>query len=187
MKPHEYAKTAAHKLGEFMDEKIKVSNDKRLNTADIYTQKVLSVTKNDDEKDKIVSAYQKFKIFLKQYGKIGLTVYWLTWGSFTIGSYHLFKYNLIDYHSWSWLHLESMEQQIQNLMKKWLDKEIVIDKHYEDIVASILMGKITKPVQWVIVYFATPPISNYLNPINKNNSKCPKCINDCESCDKHMH
>lgn len=159
-----------NKIDVAVTKKVQLSNIDREKRIDTLVTKIVPYVENNKDNETVqkvdkslTSLYQKFKIFMKDYGPTGLGVYWAIWGSTTVSSYFLFKYGIIDYHSWSWLHLDSMELAIQDKMKKWFDKDIVMDKQFEDIVAAILMGKITKPIQWVAVYYVTPPIAALIN------------------------
>jgi hypothetical protein len=164
-----------NKIDIAVTKKVQLSNVNREKRVDALVTKMIPYIENNKDNEVVqkadesmVNLYHKFKIFMKEYGPTGLGVYWTIWGSATVSSYFLFKYGIIDYHSWSWLHLDSMELAIQDKMKKWFDKDIVMDKQYEDIIAAILMGKITKPAQWVAVYYITPPIAAL---IKKTSSK----------------
>ena len=155
-----------NKIDIAVTKKVQLSNMDREKKVDTLVTKIVPYVENNKDNETVqkvdksmANLYQKFKIFMKEYGPTGLGVYWTIWGSATVSSYFLFKYGIIDYHSWSWLHLDSMELAIQDKIKKWFDKDIVMDKQYEDIIAAILMGKITKPIQWVAVYYVTPPIA----------------------------
>ena len=112
-----------------------------------------------------ISAIEKFKLFTRQYGIIGLSVYWGIWSGIMATSYMSFKHGYIDYHSWQFLHLDTMEAKIEKTIHKWTDNHIIIDKKYENIIASIIIGKITKPFQWVLAYYITPVIARRYNTI----------------------
>lgn len=162
-----------HKVDDIIDKKINESNDNKIKHVDKLMTKISPYTKNSSNEtivkvdSSLSGLYNKFKIFIKQYGALGLATYWFTWSAFTLSSYYLFKYSVIDYHSWTWLHLESFEHKFRHTIKNWFDKDIVMDKYYEDIVATILMGKITKPIQWVSVYYTTPMIAKLIKGENK--------------------
>ena len=142
--------------------KADASNKRRIDKVDNLVGKVLSCVNNVDNnklepiKDNTANLYQKFKLFMKDYGYIGLTNYWLTYSTVLTSSYFACKYGVVDYHSWEWLHVYHMENTVIELSKHWLNVDVVVDKRFEDAIASFLISKMTKPVQWAYVYFTTP-------------------------------
>lgn len=151
-----------HKTKELLKNRADESNKKRIKKVRSVVNTVVTyIDKSDSDrldpvKDQTLNAYQKFKAFMKNYGYIGLTNYWLTYGTVYASAYMACKYGVIDYHSWEWLHLEQMENKVIESSKHWFNVDMSIDKRFEDAVAAFLISKITKPVQWVYIYFSTP-------------------------------
>lgn len=108
------------------------------------------------------TAKKKSVKFMKEYGKLGLANYWVTWSAVFGSSYMSFRYGLVDYHLIDWLPVDKVEDAVLGFSKKYIGLDITINKKFEDLVAALAFSKITKPIQWVYVYFSTPTLAKLL-------------------------
>ena len=126
---------------------------------------------DNKEKDKALSfiseTKQKSIKFMKQYGKFGIANYWITWGTVFGSSYLSFRYGLVDYHVIDWIPVDKVENAILGFSKNYIGLDITINRKFEDLMAALAFSKITKPLQWIYVYFSTPPLSKLFGFVDK--------------------
>lgn len=108
-----------------------------------------------------LSWYRRGTLFLKQYGAIGIATYWTLWGGVWCGFYFSFKYNLLDYSTWQWMHMDKLEQfYVNNLVRFGInpDHHPVTDKT-KDLLVAFAAAKVTKPLQLLTTVAITPKIA----------------------------
>jgi hypothetical protein len=113
-------------------------------------------------KNIITKYYKEFKLFMKRYGWIGAGTYWCIWSSTFAGFYFAFESGLVDYHTWQFLHiLENYYVKCVQLLGMDTDLHPINSKT-ESLLVAFAAAKITKPIQWCMVFGLTPIISQKL-------------------------
>ena len=112
----------------------------------------------------LIVYYKKFKMFMKQYGWVGLGTYWCIWSGTFASFYCVFESGLVDYHTWQFLHLDLLESYYVKYMPMiGLDVDVYpINSKTESLLVAFMASKITKPIQWCVVLGITPIISQKL-------------------------
>jgi len=131
----------------------------------IYKKTISSQSPHSNNNDDIqVKYYNKFKGFMKRYGVIGIGTYWITWMSVFSGFYWAFESGMVDYSTWEFLHLDKMEEYYLNIAPKFgIDTDLhPINPKTESALVALMASKVTKPLQWIFTWVATPQIARYL-------------------------
>ena len=115
-------------------------------------------------KNLITKYYKEFKLFMKKYGWVGLGTYWCIWSGTFASFYCAFESGLVDYHTWQFLHLDLVESYyIKYMGMLGIDTCLhPINSKTESLLIAFMAAKITKPIQWGLVFGLTPIISQKL-------------------------
>jgi len=117
-----------------------------------------------DKTDENLSRFSKIKIFMKQYGWIGLGTYWGVWGLTFTGFYTGIKTGAIDYHTWQFLQMDRLEEWYLAIAHKiGIDTDLhPLTENTEDLLVAMMASKVTKPIQMIVTFSITPTISRKL-------------------------
>ncbi len=128
-----------------------------------HYKKEFVLAKNRPNHDKL-NLWNKTKLLTKQYAPIFFCTYWLTWSGVTYGMYKGLDYGWITYEDWKWLQLDKLHELYEHYGIKLgcdMDKYQVNNKT-DKILVAFLLGKITKPIQFMFTGIVTPHIAKYL-------------------------
>lgn len=161
------------KMKHKIDNRVNISKHKKMAKTDKLVHKITSYTNSSSNNkihnagDKVNGMYSKFKTFMKDYGYLSIITYWCTSTLVWYGAYMACRYGYISYHDWRFLHLQTMEDKIVSLGHNYFKIDITVSRNFEDIIAGLLIMKLTKPIQWSFIYLTVPVIAKKIKWIKK--------------------